>query len=372
MGMPARAKPRLRPRDRAVTQLRGWLSAGRWPAGARIAGELDLVAELGVSRRTVRAALAAVEAEGLLASRGRGGRVAVARSALPAGRLSDAMVLVSQVATTAYSGAYLAAVDSAALQLAQGAGHDVLVLAPSRIDVGSALRDRPLGIVLGPYPSMDRALVGELSILPAAGIPLVVLGDEPWQQRLDRVVFDHRTGGHALASWLIAHGRRRLACAWDDDGVQWQAERRHGVAQACQQAGLPPPIAFALPDDRGDASAERFAQRVEAMQPALATITQGSAAPDAILTLSDAFVFPCAAALRRLGRQPGADIEIVGYDGYAAESWERAFESYAPPASVDKDNRAAGAAMVRLLLDRVAGRLPAGAQRQLIAPRLLA
>ncbi len=368
-----RKKP-LRPRERAIAQLRSWLSAGRWPPGTRISGELDMVEEIGVSRRTVRVALETVQAEGLVASRGRGGRIAIGHAGLPPGRLSGAIILLSHIVSPTYAGSYLAAVDSAALQHAQAAERDVLVLSPSRIDADSVRRDRPLGLVLGPYPSMDRALVERLRGLPAAGIPVVVLGDEPWQQRFDRVVFDHAAGGYAIASHLLARGRRRLACLWSAaDTSSWQQERRRGVEQACRDAGLPPPAAIAgCNDDRGDPAAERFAARVEALLPVLGAGCLGAGAPDAILALTDSAVYPCAAALRQLGRSPGVDLDIAGYDGYAGEAWERAYEPYGPLVSVDKDNRAAGATMIRLLLDRAAGRLSAKPQRVLVAPRLVA
>jgi len=366
-------KPSLRPRERAIATLRDWLAAGRWAPGTRISGELALVEELGVSRRTVRVALEAVQAEGLVASRGRGGRVAISQAGLPPGRLAGAIILLSHIVSPTYAGSYLAAVDSAALQHAQAAERDVLVLSPSRIDADSVRRDRPLGLVLGPYPSMDRALVERLHGLPAAGIPVIVLGDEPWQQRFDRIVFDHAAGGYAIANHFLARGRRRLACLWSAAGASsWQQERRRGIEQACRDAGLPPPAAIAgCSDERGDPTPERFAARVEALLPALSASCTGAGAPDALLAITDSMVYPCAAALRRLGRSPGTDLDISGYDGYAGEAWERAYEPYGPLISVDKDNRAAGAAMIRLLLDRAAGRLPVEPQRVLVAPRLM-
>ncbi|WP_076259140.1 GntR family transcriptional regulator [Intrasporangium flavum] len=52
--------------DQAYEQLRHDLTVGRFAAGARLPGERDLAAELGVSRATLRQALSRLEADGAL------------------------------------------------------------------------------------------------------------------------------------------------------------------------------------------------------------------------------------------------------------------------------------------------------------------
>ncbi|WP_323099552.1 GntR family transcriptional regulator [Intrasporangium sp. YIM S08009] len=52
--------------DQAYEQLRHDLTVGRFAAGARLPGERDLAVELGVSRATLRLALARLEADGAL------------------------------------------------------------------------------------------------------------------------------------------------------------------------------------------------------------------------------------------------------------------------------------------------------------------
>jgi len=79
VGRPDRRRPE--PLWHQVEQsLRGEIEAGRWPSGSRIPGESELTSMLGVSRITVRHALANLETAGLLRrEHGRGTFVRSAR-----------------------------------------------------------------------------------------------------------------------------------------------------------------------------------------------------------------------------------------------------------------------------------------------------
>ena len=58
--------PRLAPYARVKQSLKDGLAAGRWPAGALMPSEAELVAQFGVSRMTVNRALRELQAEGLV------------------------------------------------------------------------------------------------------------------------------------------------------------------------------------------------------------------------------------------------------------------------------------------------------------------
>lgn len=66
--------PLRRPLPEVVAgELKGRIRAGEWTAGARLPTEIDLVAEYGVSRSTIRAAVKSLESQGLLSiQQGRG------------------------------------------------------------------------------------------------------------------------------------------------------------------------------------------------------------------------------------------------------------------------------------------------------------
>jgi DNA-binding LacI/PurR family transcriptional regulator len=86
---------------------------------------------------------------------------------------------------------------------------------------------------------------------------------------------------------------------------------------------------------------------------------------------SDREVFITAAACRLFGVEPGRDLVIVGYDNYWRRCMERQYEPYIPAATVDKHNEKMGGELVRLLLDRVADRLPPEPQTRVIPPQLV-
>ena len=86
---------------------------------------------------------------------------------------------------------------------------------------------------------------------------------------------------------------------------------------------------------------------------------------------SDGLIFPLAAACRLCGRQVHEDVALVGYDNYWAESPERSFDPTVPLVTVDKQNRRMGEELVRLLVDRSQGKLPAEPQDRLVQPELV-
>jgi DNA-binding FadR family transcriptional regulator len=73
----------------ALDLLRDMFRAGRWEHGARLPPERDLAEELGVSRRALRRAMEALEAEGIVWRQQGSGTFAGSRPAPPAGHLDS-------------------------------------------------------------------------------------------------------------------------------------------------------------------------------------------------------------------------------------------------------------------------------------------
>ena len=67
MVSPRAAAPSPAPYARVKTHLKQGLASGRWPPGALMPSEAELVAEFGVSRMTVNRAIRELQAEGLVA-----------------------------------------------------------------------------------------------------------------------------------------------------------------------------------------------------------------------------------------------------------------------------------------------------------------
>ena len=91
---------------------------------------------------------------------------------------------------------------------------------------------------------------------------------------------------------------------------------------------------------------------------------------DALIAPSDGMVPATIAACRSLSQVPNKYIIVAGYDNYWEEALERVFENEPPLFSIDKRNTIMGKELVRLLSDRVEGKLAPEPQKRLIAPLL--
>ena len=132
-----------------------------------------------------------------------------------------------------------------------------------------------------------------------------------------------------------------------------------------------PPICVpgvAAPDAQSQAA---FEGKTRMLVGYLAEHLTASEPLDALMVHSDGDCFVTAAACRMCGRTPNRDVAVVGYDNYWVETPDREWEACAPMATVDKRNAELGGELVRLLLSRIAGELPATPQRRVVTPQLI-
>lgn len=255
-----------------------------------------------------------------------------------------------------------------AMQMAAARGHGVLTLAPEQVTDDLIQQWRTNGLIgivaigedLGPaVPALRRACT--------FGVPIAARSEDLNGVPCDRADSDHEAGGYLLAAHLIAQGRRRLATAWpwshsiSPDGYSWSRARQAGIARACHEASLPAPqrCAWVGPANREEAIRLGIKQ--------LEKVITGPTPIDALLVHSDGDVPWMIEVVRRLGGSVHDGIAVTGYDHY----WRPEFGD--PPClSIDKENAAVGAALIELVLDRVAGTSPTTAVTRLIAPRLIA
>jgi len=362
------------PRARAWRDLRQAVSDGRLLAGEALPREDELAVRLGVSRTTIRAVLVQAEQSGLVRRDGRLRRVAGATASTTGSAwMVETCVLLTREYGAPGDGAIRSGwawgVYAGALRALGQAGGILVTLGPDQRQSWEAvLADRPRGVVVlrdVVDGQLDEALAGRLRALPA----VAVQGDLPLCRFFDRVESDHAAGAAALVRWLAARGCRRIRRLWcfapgprsyDD----WLARRDSGYTAACAELGLAvdPPLHGLLPPPSGDL-ADDVELRVRTLVGYLAPLLAGEAAPDALMCPSDHSAQATVAALRTLGR---SDLTVVGYDAYV-----EAATADRPAATVDKDNAAIGAALVALLGERLAGRLPPEPQLRLVQPRLI-
>lgn len=375
------------PRAQAIRTLKHWIAEGVLAAGMPLPTERRLSESLRVPRATVARAVQALECEGLV--RSAGGRTRIVAGAAATG---GSATLVRQ-ATVVFApslepspnhrqSGWTDWITQGVIAELRARSNSVLTLDPDGIGPEASdalLRDPPLGLVVpevfhgssaDPAPHLEL-----LARLRARGVPVVVYGGDPRLAAFDRVTSDHGQGAYELTRWLLARGcRRPLLFMESPVDVYWQQQRLNGYERALREAGVtprPPRVVPRFPvEQRG--SAEHFDAVARFAAGHLIEELSGEHPADAVLAISDGRVFPLVRACRLLGKNVHEDVAVVGYDNYHLDSWEREFEPVTPLATVDKRNFEMGRGMVGLLVDRIAGHLPAGLpQERVVAPQLV-
>jgi DNA-binding LacI/PurR family transcriptional regulator len=368
-----------------------WIEQGLFGAGERLPGERVLSSRLGVSRPTVRSALRELEDQGLIRTTSTGARLVVARKE-DTGTLRQTIAILSDLPE-----------KPSPQQREQGWQSKLLLGAVAEVirsglhmmslhrDLLNAhaleqlISDRPYGVaIIRDTPPFESGRTAAEAI-HAAGIPLVAHGYAKDFPACDTVSSDHAAGAYALTRWMIQQGRRRILLFWDTNPEVWEREwlkqREGGYRRAMQEAGLEALPVVRLPSLGGEVIAptsevlppneERFNLRVRMTAGHLAEHFFGDRPVDAVLAIADTESYAVTHACRLLGREPGKDVLIGGYDNKWKDATNSVFEPTPPAVTVDKLNSRVGAEMVSLLLARVRGELPAEPQRRLILPELI-
>lgn len=372
-----------------VMQLRSWIDTGRLPTGNPLPPERVLAKELGVARRTLRAALDQLEIDGLITPAiGRGPRMIEGPDA-NAQLISNAVILITnpgdavgprQGGNTEHRG-WESYVQYQVTQSLQDSFLPVLTVDPASMgDVRARVmaQSRPQGAIAAYYAGEDDLVLSILKKWHLAGIPLVVHGDSAELQEYDRVSVDHEAGAAALTQWAVGQGCKRIIQFWRFSATHhWLLQREAGYQRAMRKAGLAVSDPVRTPDlpftdsvsDRQDESI--FRQLAAMLAGYLAPLVLGANPVDAILVAADHHAYQVNAALRLLGKQPGKDVRVLGFDNSYPDDYERQWEHCGPAATMDKNNQRVGQELVDLLLKRINGRLSPEPQCSRIEPRLV-
>lgn len=185
------------------------------------------------------------------------------------------------------------------------------------------------------------------------GVPFVVFGrPRPPSERCDWVDVDGAAGIYAAVEQLTALGHRRVGFLGWPKGSAVGEDRLSGWRSAMAAQGL--------------ATRGLSATAANAVEPAAAAarVLLGKNI-SALVAVSDIVAFGAYRAARALGKEPGRDVAIVGFDDSPAAS------VMSPPlASVAQPIEEAGTACVSLLMKRLADpSLPP--QHLVLVPRLI-
>jgi DNA-binding LacI/PurR family transcriptional regulator len=346
------------------------INDGTYADGSRLPSEDALARAFGVSRGTVRQALAALTRAGVVETvPGHGSFVRVGQTVTRApddGRSHVVGVVIPSVARTRIPDL----LDGVEATL-RATGYTLLLASSGddRAEEGRQLRrlvrDGVDGLIV--YPVDGSSNVPLLRQLVADGLPLVLIDRYLHDLPVESVVADNMGGAYAAVTQLMAAGRERIGLVSTHNlGTSSIAERRAGYWWAMQQHGrtIDPRLTcadlervFSWPaSDSPEANRNRQA---------LHTYLSGDPRPDAVFAVTDTVAFQVLEAARVLGLAVPDDLAIVGFDNLAYPDY-----GGVPLTTVDQPRYQIGATAARILLERIHGRTER-TERVVLATRLI-
>lgn len=380
----------LDPAEAVAGRMRQWILSGALPDGKRLPSERVLATRLGVGRAAVRKAMAVLEDERLVAAHPRKVRVV---NAQPGQKSKGQTQLMKQtVALLAHAPPDQEQSDTmiqpgwahhnhrGAVAELMRRGVGVLMLGDNALAGGrlAQLAETPpcgIAVIEEPTGLSSRAAILETFHLSSA--PIAAYGDVHAWPGCDVVVSDHESGCNALTKWLIKQGCRRILrvwpSSWRDAGARpgWGDERDRGYEHAIREAHLTSVPAYFLDMIEAPYNPEGFEKRARYLAGCLAEHLLADEPVDAVLTPSDGESIVLARACEILGKQPGLDVKVAGYDNYWRDLPEHEWSGCSPAVTVDKHNAEIGRKLVRLLLKRIDSQLPSEPVQQRVQPTVV-
>ncbi len=328
------------------------IEQGRYPPGSRLAAEVDLAAEFDVSRGTLRQALAALRAEGLIeAVAGRGSFVTHGTPNRPELRRKVVGVVVPSVAQPyvpdllswiedeLHREGYAMLVGSSGSTREQQAGRVHRIL-----DEGAS------GLIAYPVDyEPDPALFAHLG---ERNFPVVLIDRHLLGLAIDAVLPDNVGGAYAAVSHLADLGHRRIAFVSTDNlSTSSVAERLQGYQQALAAHGITVddrlicaelPVTSRWPRDttggvKGHAARiGRFLERER---------------PTAVFTLHDYLAADVLEAAEGLGLRVPGELALASFDDDP-----RAAHLAVPLTAVRQPREQLGRLAAQLVVERIEGR----------------
>jgi len=137
--------------------------------------------------------------------------------------------------------------------------------------------------------------------LPAAGMPVTLIGRPLGPTRASYVDADNRGGARLAVEHLVGRGRRTIATIAGRQDMAVGTDRLAGYKESIDAAGLPGSVAYG---DFTHASGVHAMYRLLDHRPNL----------DAVFVASDIMAAGALHALRRAGRRVPDDVAIIGFD----------------------------------------------------------
>jgi DNA-binding LacI/PurR family transcriptional regulator len=219
----------------------------------------------------------------------------------PRGRVRSAAAVVCTNNSRFFADAFFAQVISAATDVF--AAHEVPLMVVVAPDDRVPVVERYLqsghvdGVLLLASHGQHPLAVS----LPAAGMPVTLVGRPMCPTRASYVDTDNRGGGRMAVEHLVGRGRRSIATIAGRQDMSAGADRLAGYREALDAAGLAATVAYG---DFTHASGVHAMWRLLDQRPGL----------DAVFVASDIMAAGALHALRRSGRRVPDDVAVIGFD----------------------------------------------------------
>lgn len=319
------------------------IQSGRLKPGDKLPSERELVEFFGLSRVTVRRALAELAAQGVLETLPGKGTFVKARAPVMRRRTGNIAVirclgsrLPTSIGVDVFYPAVFAGIE------AEAAARDFhCIVQHYREGERDALRLEQLaqkvdGIICGEL--RDDQLLGELV---AKGLPVVLISPSLENLAVDTVEVDNFGGAMQGMRHLLELGHRRIAFIGGPPGSIPSRQRQAGYREALTASGITP--SDALESSRG----WRLEDGYEAMKELLRRYPR----PTAVFAASDLLALGACQAAREAGVTVGEELSVLGFDDI-----QLAQESLPALSTVRVLRKEIGETAARLLFEQIDGK----------------
>ncbi|MCG8346515.1 MAG: GntR family transcriptional regulator [Chloroflexales bacterium] len=341
--------------------LRRQIDIGALKPYDRLPPEIDLAANLAVSRGTVRQALDLLVKQGLLQRIPGKGTFVTEPDLRPGAQLIGIVV------------PYLR--DSLTSDMLRGAENTLrrnnysLIFCHSEGDLAleyeqikRLMREGVSGMILFPLAVAEEAML--LTRILSANIPLVLLDRRLPGVKADCVLVDNMGGAYRAVEHLIELGHRHIACIRSPDQPSSVLDRVRGYEQALRDEGILPLAAVPLALHRHRAVDEEMALYTNEELAPIDMLLRASNPPTALFCINDIIAFGVMHYLLARGLRVPDDIAIVGFDDIPLAPYMPV-----PLTTVAQPKYEIGVRAAELLLARLAGKKSLG--RELALPTSL-
>jgi GntR family transcriptional regulator, arabinose operon transcriptional repressor len=338
---------------RIANDIAARIQSGQYPTGAKLPSEPRLAAEFGVSRGTLRQALASLRQGGYLDSiPGRGTFVRGVRPRVLESRRQVVGLIVPSVTRPALPEVLTGIEDEL-----HGHGYSLLVGTSGNTReqekgrLHRILREGVSGLIVLPIdgrpdPAAYRQLLDE-------GFPLALIDRHIVGLSIDAVLADNVGGAYVAVSHLIELGHRRIAFISSDNLTTTSVlERLQGYQQALRASEIPaePELIFtrlpAIPPDGADED-----QVIQDNARRIARFLSSRPLPTAVFALHDRIAISVLEASAALGLRVPDDLAIVGFDDDPLAQTLRV-----PLTTIAQPRDQIGRTAARMITDRIEGR----------------